>query len=725
MALEEAQAARCPQCAEVFDAALVNCPKCVVPLCGKKVCLSCGRAHFAYETVCQTQDCPGPLTEYVPVSGPKKRKERGESSADPEVIVEPAGEVHNVKGTKRDGKYCVKVSAERVTWIQPGTLAKARRKEEGESSSSAEVDKPAKTFLRPCLVVARLKCTDVGKRKSPPIPLSAIDDKEADAAEDELNDDAEIVAAESSNAPVEGDEEAATAEEIKDELGKLGELREFDKGHLVALFLGGADSSWNIIPQVRDCNRNAWLAMEQWLYAFTKDKENFARRVFVAVEDNTLGQKPVRITIFPYYADRGGQNEVGDPRIPVWLYVQVRLGKKAVAHFSFANECRKKTAFPDDEMVACFKRAYDALGIPRPRPANPTDDVKVQMKELYEDPPPYVAVTTRTDDDVALAAMNLDDDRRARILRVLGEDYSRALMPADIVNLLDSLDPLLKDDIKFYKGLRQSVDTTAGPYRALQWLYNNPGHCDGTKCVPAQSFAPVPFESPQIAVFRKFNLWVNGGQMISDGAKEFSDKPWNEDERPDPYRVMDEASGQAYPEVDHIVPKKSGGLNSYSNARLVSFSLNHIYREKPARCPGINELIMEDMKRIGGSGVQDHIFKLWESHGEIYKDENIVETGFRIAGADPRFRDDIGYRRDYLRQMEKRHKLCDRLVKLSERFEAVRSVHAEGCKAFRDDPDPELKDKMRIFQMDLPLALHGPKQFGLDGLSDEIDALNS
>jgi len=43
---------------------------------------------------------------------------------------------------------------------------------------------------------------------------------------------------------------------------EIGDLGEFDKGHLIALMLNGIDSSWQIVPQVRDCNRNAWQAVE-------------------------------------------------------------------------------------------------------------------------------------------------------------------------------------------------------------------------------------------------------------------------------------------------------------------------------------------------------------------------------------------------------------------------------------------------------------------------------
>lgn len=650
----------------------------------------------------------------MPVANPRKRKGT-ELTADVVLTVDPPTEAHNVKGTRRDGKYCVIVTAEKVTWSLPGTVAKGEKKEEGETAGGSLT----KQFLRPILVVAKLKCTVVGKRKSPPIPLSALETEKVEDAEEDLAEDAAVSDTEVPSAPKEGDEEAATAEQEEDELGTLGELREFDKGHLVALFLGGVDSSWNIIPQVRDCNRNAWLSMENELYQVTKDKVGSLAAVGVAVDRNTLGRKAVRMYIYPFYADLGGLKEIGDPRIPVWLYVQVRLGKKAIAHYSFANNCRKVTKFPGDEMIHCFKRAHKALGMAYPNPANPIPEVQAKFQELYVDPPPDVIMLTTTPDECALAVMNQADERRKRILQWRHKDESLKLVQADIDNLLRSTDEKLKDDIDHYQNALRCVDTRSGPYRALQWLYNNTGHCDGTKCVPAQSFVAGPFEVPQIEVIRKYNLWVNGGRMISDAAEQFNDQPWNEDERPDPYGNMDESSGQAYPEVDHIVPKKLLGLNSYSNARLVSFSLNHIYREKPSSCPGIDQLVTNDILASGGA--TELVWQMYELHKKKFSDNKITQPGYRVANADDRFRRNLELRRDYLRQMEKRHALCERVAELSDRFEAVRETHKAGCDDFRKNPDPSLRSKMLAFQFELEFKLWGPKQFGLSNLSDEIE----
>lgn len=120
---------------------------------------------------------------------------------------------------------------------------------------------------------------------------------------------------------------------------------------------------------------------------------------------------------------------------------------------------------------------------------------------------------------------------------------------------------------KYNEKLKATFNTTEGPYRALQWLWNQ-----GLINDPV-SFDEKAFQKEQIAWIRKYNMWLNGGRMLSDARDEKTSDKWNKGEKSDPFPELDEASGQAYPEVDHILPKKKQGTSSYANARLVSFSL--------------------------------------------------------------------------------------------------------------------------------------------------------
>jgi hypothetical protein len=87
------------------------------------------------------------------------------------------------------------------------------------------------------------------------------------------------------------------------------------------------------------------------------------------------------------------------------------------------------------------------------------------------------------------------------------------------------------------------------------------------------------FSNEQRKLIIQANLAKNGGQLTSDDPA-------------DPHQILDEDGTADFPEVDHIIPKSSGGSNAYSNARVVSWDLNN----RVARVKGISHLV--DVTRL-------------------------------------------------------------------------------------------------------------------------------
>ena len=734
--LVEAVAKQCPKCNRQGDTPLSACPDCVQPLvemkycptcndftdgatCSHctgatqdkvdKTCTRCNRLFLASESVCSVcaiaaTDIPGtrcvtcnldfspmesvcgacngplvPIPErqcplcmkilppgapYCDVCGVQlvdlgaKSTPKRTRALDGDILVQKSKVTQDVKGAKKK----ITVTVDMVEW----TLGDKTR-----------------TFARPCLVEARIQRTAVKKpRKGPPVPLSVKDPATliaANVATEETGEEEGLLVASDTDDGTEDTVEGAEGEAEK-ESETLGDLEEFDKGHLVALFLGGADNSWQIVPQVRGCNRDTWLQMERAIHDIAGRKTSLAGTIGLALEEvNTIALQSIVMRIHVLYADRRGEVRTGDPRIPVWFYVQLFLKDKAIGHFSIANQPRKRTAWPTDDEVAWFKYAHVKLGIPIPDHECTfiPDAARAAFRQKnYLDAVAELLTVTRTDNECYLDARDGDDDTS-----------------------------------KSNRILKDALSTTSGPLRALQWLFN--------QGVLAHTMKPAPFEGGQIEIIRKYNLWLNGGTMTSDAAIAFADRPWNAGEKPDPFPRLDEGSGQAYPEVDHILPKKSGGLNSYSNARLVSFSLNHIYREKPGEPPSAAAFGVTVKRDAGDFAYGQFCLR--------FADDKLKAGKVSMTGPNhgAQFREQIRARKSYLLTMERLHARALKQATRADEFDNVRQALRAGYESFLSDPGPELKTMMWDYAFRLPFHLRGTKQLGLNDVSDEIPALTT
>ncbi|MGH3827164.1 MAG: hypothetical protein ACRDQX_08315, partial [Pseudonocardiaceae bacterium] len=86
---------------------------------------------------------------------------------------------------------------------------------------------------------------------------------------------------------------------------------------------------------------------------------------------------------------------------------------------------------------------------------------------------------------------------------------------------------------------------------------------------PVTCGARLDFSQAQRKLILRTNMARNNSRIISD-------------DHTDEHQELSEQGAANFPEIDHIIPKSSGGSNFYSNARVVSWQLNNkVARVKP------------------------------------------------------------------------------------------------------------------------------------------------
>lgn len=172
-----------------------------------------------------------------------------------------------------------------------------------------------------------------------------------------------------------------------------GYLKQFDNGHLVAIELDGEDDARCIVPMVRQFNRSpgSWRTMETNIVALIGGIN--LEDVDGGVVDATAANDPTTIDLSLRTANTVNatwQIEVhlfyhpnlGDPHVPVWLYVRVLHSQKVRAHFSMANRCTVPAAVPGAAEIAEYQLATDLFAA--------ADDAEITHLTADDTRPMYV-----------------------------------------------------------------------------------------------------------------------------------------------------------------------------------------------------------------------------------------------------------------------------------------------------------------------------------------------
>jgi hypothetical protein len=340
----------------------------------------------------------------------------------------------------------------------------------------------------------------------------------------------------------------------------IQEMKQFDRGHLVALELTGFDNRKNIVPMNYRFNRSGyWRMMEITIGKLMGNTDAVsvtntpvrANPAVASLVGLTLRSKNRLHTTWEIEIQLFYDDVRGDPRVPVWFYVRVFRNQSLITHFSMGNRCDKPGTMPHDDEVAEFEAAAAIF-----RGLN-----ALKLKHIK------------------LGAWFDRDDK-----------LFDTLLPADLSTIeprgynkgseLKTLRKLHNDLTRFVVGVPRPP---MPPNQLLQfmWDVNQAAQHQGVGLVfqtmelGAQKES-TPYDSFQREYMRAFNRWKNAGLLISDA----STPDLYEGESVDIWRNLSECGGREAPEVDHIDPSYQSGENSYINGRLVSFQHNHMYREK-------------------------------------------------------------------------------------------------------------------------------------------------
>lgn len=314
----------------------------------------------------------------------------------------------------------------------------------------------------------------------------------------------------------------------------IGELKQYDRGHLVALELSGVDHGYQIVPMIREFNqtgkwRKTEIAIGKLINGVTQKAINgtdvdpnaaiVSPASFTLTAPNTLNVVWY-MDVYVYYEDA-----VGDSRIPVWFYVRLLRGNQVVTHFSVGNRCGKAVTMPTHAEVLDFMAA----------------------KKLY------------------------------------------ALVKAG--------GTLTKAVTRFWEEYKEPASATP-PNQLLQFMHdlNDFGASKGKgyvfKTFVLETIGPsTAYKTFQRSVFKKYNRWKNNGLLLSD----VNADDLYPGEQADKHLALSECGGRNAPEIDHIQTSRGTGMNSYINGRLVSFYHNHIYRDKQST--GAREVSAELLER--------------------------------------------------------------------------------------------------------------------------------
>ena len=287
----------------------------------------------------------------------------------------------------------------------------------------------------------------------------------------------------------------------------IEELKQFDRGHLVALEIDGADSYRCIVPMNRQFNQSGkWRTMERTIAKLIDgvDQKNVdggtvkggagsdATLIDLSLRTANTVNKVWHIEIILYYDDK-----VGDPRIPVWFYVRVYCNKKLRTHFSLGNRCSKAATIPDEQEIIEFWAA----------------------KNLFAE---FLSFSVPNQKKISI------EEETRRYYKPYGQPKSP---PNQLLEFMDEVNQ------------RCRVKTIPLVFTKM----------------PSTTIRPrTPYDDVQREILRKFNRWKNRGELKSDipSADIYPGEP------ADAWQTLDECGGRASPEVDHIEPSYQQGSNS-------------------------------------------------------------------------------------------------------------------------------------------------------------------
>lgn len=311
-------------------------------------------------------------------------------------------------------------------------------------------------------------------------------------------------------------------------IGKDAQKPGHDGGHVIGLQLGGDDKGYNVVPMLPGFNRGVWRGMEREVAALAnatsglwmsvdmhyKDAVSVMPETFgVDVKDQTKNPPSVYTKVLSQPDDI--------PEVPELSAQNARYVRNDLTHLSDAEEKERH-----EMRVAARTKASKEYNFFR-IPADVLEQATISSNARS-------GQKRRRDE-----AEGVDEE----MLSLWVYNFMR-----DNQHLPPPKDPLYPDD----PALR--------PYEYLDIIR----YSERTGNLRIQvGFGPRwDFSKKQRNLILQTNMTRNGGQLKSDDPQ-------------DPQQNLSVKGSMNFPEIDHIIPKVSGGSNLYSNARVVSWELNN------------------------------------------------------------------------------------------------------------------------------------------------------
>lgn len=224
-------------------------------------------------------------------------------------------------------------------------------------------------------------------------------------------------------------------------------------------------------------------------------------------------------------------------------------------------------------------------------------DVLLESQPATGGRTPVWTTFLRQPEDIKLVAPLSDDDQKV-VRGETGADEARALAGATLDNSPDM----------FVLGPNETASGYIKAHGVMPptqkgWYPDAPAHR------PYQHLDMLLFAnklpvSNEVSQFRDFtghqrelilqaNMARNGGQIKSDDPKD-----------PIAGGILSEQGDLNFPEIDHIVPKSSGGSNMFSNARVVSWQLNN-QDDRVKSLLGVVDMSKRALPSLRGMGAKD------------------------------------------------------------------------------------------------------------------------
>ncbi len=410
----------------------------------------------------------------------------------------------------------------------------------------------ANKTARTAWVVGLIKVKKVGSRKTPPPAISCL----ADAKDD------------------------------------IAEMKQFDRGHLIALELDGQDDKRVIAPMNYRFNRSGkWRTMETTIVGFleAEDATNvdglpvFANPTVKLTTTVTLSKmstfnKDWVMEVKLLYDDQNG-----DPRVPIWFYVRVFCNKRMIAHFSLANRCDKTATMPHEDEVAEFEYAKTLFQTIEKAHLQTllvsAQYGKKQSPKLFDalkaaDLSSITEASTYNDGTKLVNFKKIDGEICQELNSHLNRYVVKTPLPATPPNQL----------LQFMFDVNEAWLAEGGPLEERPFLTMDQD--PQKKSTAYSSASSASTSAPSTAGRTTASFSPTPPPTTPTLAK-----------RPISGEPSPSAGGRQAPEVDHIDPSYQSGKNSYINGRLVSFQHNHLYREKKTTgAIAVSERLLQDLR---------------------------------------------------------------------------------------------------------------------------------